>query len=53
MLSNEVEDLWKVNGYCSTYFLVPKEDGSHRPILSLKFFNLMQDFIQDGDCTPS
>ena len=26
--------------YYSTYFLVPKKDSGHRPILNLKFFNL-------------
>ena len=28
------------SGYYSPYFLVPKKEGSHRPILNLKFFNL-------------
>ena len=28
------------SGYYSTYFLVPKNDGGHRSILNLKFFNL-------------
>ena len=28
------------SGYYSAYVLVPNEDGSHRPILNLKFFNV-------------
>ena len=52
LLSSEVEDLLRKgaivqtplvqgrSGYYSTYFLVPKKDGSLRPILNLKYFNL-------------
>ena len=51
--SEEVEDLLrkgvvkpvpldqKRSGFYSTYFLVPKRDGGHRPILNLKFFNFI------------
>ena len=28
------------SGYYSTYFLIPKKDSGHTPILNLKFFNL-------------
>ena len=52
MQSNEVEDLLREgtlvltpldqvrSGYYSAYVLVPNEDGSHRPILNLKFFSV-------------
>ena len=52
MLYDKVEDLLQKgaiiptpldqlrSGYYSTYFLVPKKDSDHRPILNLKFFNL-------------
>lgn len=51
VLSDEVEDLLRKgvikpvplhqerSGFYSTYFLVPKRDGGHRPILNLKLFN--------------
>ena len=52
MLYNKMEDLLQKgaiiqtpldqvrSGYYSTYFLVPKKESDHRPILNLKFFNL-------------
>ena len=53
VLSDEVEDLLRKgvikpvpldqerSGFYSTYFLVPKRDGGHRPILNLKLFNFI------------
>ena len=29
------------SGFYSTYFLAPNQDGGHRPILNLKFFNFI------------